>query len=201
MSEDVSITFWIDQPKAGAQEAAQPLWNHYFHQLVRLAYQRLRGAPRAAADEEDVALSAFRSFCAAAEKGRFPVLNDRADLWKLLVVITERKSLNLVRDQARLKRGGGSAPGDRTPQADAPNLVNVPGREPTPLFAAQMAEECKHLLDQLGDDTLRKLALDKMEGFTNEEIAARHALALRTVERKLGLIRSIWEQNLRKEQT
>jgi hypothetical protein len=36
-----------------------------------------------------------------------------------------------------------------------------------------------------------------MEGFTNDEIANRHALALRTVERKLGLIRRIWEQNLR----
>jgi DNA-directed RNA polymerase specialized sigma24 family protein len=191
MPDDASITFWIDKLKAGDPDAAQPLWNRYFQHLVSLAYQRLRGAPRAAADEEDVALSAFRSFCAAAEQGRFPVLNDRDDLWKLLVVITERKSLNLVRDQARLKRGGAmTAP-------DPPILADVPGREPTPLFAAQIAEECQRLFDQLENEILRKIARDKMEGFTNDEIANRHALALRTVERKLGLIRRIWEQNLR----
>lgn len=193
MSDDASITFWIDKLKAGDQDAAQPLWNRYFQHLVSLAYQRLRGSPRAAADEEDVALSAFTSFCAAAKQGRFPVLNDRDDLWKLLVVITERKSLNLVRDQARLKRGG------RVAAEDAPILKEIPGREPTPLFAAQIAEECQRLFDQLDNDILRRIACDKMEGFTNQEIAARHTLALRTVERKLGLIRRIWEQNLAKE--
>jgi DNA-directed RNA polymerase specialized sigma24 family protein len=193
MADDPSITFWIDKLKAGDQKAAQPLWNRYFQHLVRLAYQRLRGSARAAADEEDVALSAFRSFCAAAEQGRFPVLSDRDDLWKLLVVITERKSLNLVRDQARLKRGGGLT------AEDSPILANLVGGEPTPLFAAQMAEECQQLFDHLEDDILSKIAIDKMEGFTNQDIAARHGLALRTVERKLGLIRRIWEQQLSTE--
>src|SRR5262245_41964796 len=127
MASDASVTFWIDQLKAGAQEAAEPLWNRYFQQLVRLAYQRLHGASRAVADEEDVALSAFQSFCRAAEQGRFPKLNDRDDLWKLLVVITERKSLNLVRDQRRLKRGGGKVlqePAGADASGEAHGLAN-----------------------------------------------------------------------------
>lgn len=194
MADDSSVSIWIDKLKAGDQDAAQPLWNRYFQHLVRLAYQRLRTAARAVADEEDIALSAFNSFCAAAQKGRFPVLNDRDDLWKLLVVITERKAANLVRDQGRLKRGGAVQQVGSDP--DKGDIGGLPGREPTPLFAAQMAEQCQHLLDHLDDDILRKLALDKMEGFTNEEIACRHGIALRTVERKLGLIRRIWEQQL-----
>jgi DNA-directed RNA polymerase specialized sigma24 family protein len=59
-----------------------------------------------------------------------------------------------------------------------------------------MADECRRLLACLEDETLCKIALDKMEGFSNAEIAGRHGLALRTVERKLGLIRRIWEQNM-----
>jgi DNA-directed RNA polymerase specialized sigma24 family protein len=198
MPADASISFWIDQLKAGDQNAAQPLWDRYFQELVRLARQRLAGAARAVADEEDVALSAFTSFCKAAEAGRFPQLSDRDDLWRLLIVITERKALTQMRDQARLKRGGGAAhaaagmPATTTPQA--PDLGQVAGREPTPLFAALMAEQCERLLGALDSDILRAVALDKMEGFNNEEIATRRSLALRTVERKLALIRRIWEQ-------
>jgi len=191
MAADASITFWIDQLKAGDQQAAQPLWDCYFQKLVRVAFQRLQGAPRAMADEEDVALSAFKSFCLAAEAGRFPKLNDRDDLWKLLVTITERKALNLARDQRRLKRGSGQVNAAADGEED---LGNLPGREPTPLFAAIMVDECRRLLQQLDTDCLRHIAVDKMEGYANGEIAARQGLALRTVERKLGLIRRIWEQ-------
>lgn len=192
MSSAGSITFWLDQLKAGTPDAVQPIWNRYFAQLVRLARRRLEGAPRAAADEDDIALSAFKSFCHAVEKGRYPNLQDRDDLWKLLAVIAERKAFNLRRDQARLKRGGGMAAIDI--DGDMPGLGDLPGSEPTPFFAAVMAEECARLLALLGSETLRQVALDKMEGFGNEEIAGRRGMALRTVERKLALIRQMWEQ-------
>jgi hypothetical protein len=75
-----SVSDWIGQLKAGDERAAQRLWEDYFQRLVRLARARLQGVPRRAADEEDVALSAFDSFCRGAEAGRFPRLNDRDDL-------------------------------------------------------------------------------------------------------------------------
>ena len=56
-----------------------------------------------------------------------------------------------------------------------------------------MAEECRRLLDKLGDDQLRDIAVYKMEGYTNEEIAARLDCALTTVERRLRRIRKTWE--------
>src|SRR6516162_5737990 len=94
-----SITYWLHQLQAGDQEAAQELWNRYFQRLVGLARSKLRGAPRRVADEEDVALSAFDSFCRHAEQGRFPDLADRDGLWRLLVVMTSRKSAHLLRDE------------------------------------------------------------------------------------------------------
>src|SRR5262249_49912506 len=81
MSSPGSITCWINELKLGKRAAAQPLWEDYFQQLVARARRKLAGLPRRAADEEDVALSAFASFCRAAEKGRFPQVHDRHDLW------------------------------------------------------------------------------------------------------------------------
>jgi len=39
--------------------------------------------------------------------------------------------------------------------------------QPTPAFAAQVADECRHLLDDLADESLRTIAVWKMEGYTN----------------------------------
>jgi DNA-directed RNA polymerase specialized sigma24 family protein len=68
------------------------------------------------------------------------------------------------------------------------------GREPTPEFAAQVAEEYQLLLAQLSDPELEAVAVWKMEGYTNEEIAAKLDCTLRTVERKLRIIRGLWQR-------
>src|SRR5262245_43324907 len=57
-----SVTHWLGLLRAGDHAAAQPLWERYFSRLVGLARAKLQGLPRRAADEEDVALSAFDSF-------------------------------------------------------------------------------------------------------------------------------------------
>jgi DNA-directed RNA polymerase specialized sigma24 family protein len=195
-----SVTHWLHRLGDGDTAAAQPLWERYFDRLVHLAGQKLRGTPRRAADEEDVALSAFDSFCRGAAAGRFPQLRDRHNLWGLLVLITARKAVNLAQHEWRQNRGGGRVVGDATPpgaadssMADGP-LDRVVGREPTPAFAAQVAEEYRRLLDRLPDDDMRRIAVWKMEGYTNAEIAAKIDRAEVTVERRLNRIRKLWEQ-------
>ncbi len=185
-----SVTCWITQLRAGDRAAADPLWQRYFERLVALARVRLLQSPRRAADEEDVALSAFHSFCQAAERGRFAKLDDREDLWRLLVALTTRKAAHLLRDGTRLKRGGLS--GGRAAE-DAVDLDSLAAQEPGPEFIAEMAEQCRRLLDRLGDEMLRSVATWKMEGYTNEEIAVKLGCVPRTIERKLRLIRDIWE--------
>jgi DNA-directed RNA polymerase specialized sigma24 family protein len=185
MSSRGSVTHWISLLKAGEHAAAQPLWEAYCRRLAGLARRKLQAAPRRASDEEDVALSAFDSLCRGAGQGHFPQLRDRNDLWHLLVVITARKALQLARHECRQKRGGGKVINDA-------ELGAVVGQEPTPDFAAQVAEECRRLLDQLGDDQLRQIAVWKMEGHTNEEIASKLGCVARTVERRLEVIRTQW---------
>jgi DNA-directed RNA polymerase specialized sigma24 family protein len=176
--------------EAGDHAAAQPLWERYFQRLVDLARAKLQDRPRRAADEEDVALSAFDSFCRGLEHGRFPQLRDRNDLWKVLVVITARKALDLIEREARQKRGGSLR------VATPAELEQVVGAEPTPAFAAQVAEQYRWLLQRLGDDELRAVAVWKMEGYTVEEIAGKLGCAARSVERKLRVIRSIWAEEI-----
>src|SRR5216683_2720571 len=140
MSSAGSVTHWIGQLQAGNSAAAQPLWERYFQQLVHLARKKLQGSPRRAVDEEDVALSAFDSFCRAAENQRFPLLTDRDSLWRLLVVMTARKAVHEIRDERRLKRGGGhvldeTALGGDSPEDGEAGLDAVIGPEPTPDFA------------------------------------------------------------------
>jgi DNA-directed RNA polymerase specialized sigma24 family protein len=184
-----SVTNWFLALQGGNQEGAQKLWDRFSQRLLGLARKKLEDAPRRAADEEDVALSAFFSFCRGAEKGRFTQLQDRDDLWRLLVVITVRKAIDLHHHENRLKRGGPAAP-----QAGAPQLDDLLGREPTPELAAVMAEECGRLMSQLGDAELRSIALLKMEGYTDDEIGRQLGCARRTVQRRLRLIRQLWER-------
>jgi DNA-directed RNA polymerase specialized sigma24 family protein len=194
-----TVTNWIEGLRAGDEEAARLLWQRYFVRLTALARVRLRAAPRRAADEEDVALSAFDSFCRGAEQGKFPELLDRDNLWRLLVVITARKALGFIKRQGRQKRGGGAvldeAALDTPGAADADRgLDRVIGREPTPEFAVQVADELQGLLRLLYDDELKSVAQWKMEGFSNKEIAARTGRSLRSVERMLQVIRRVWTE-------
>ena len=196
-----SVSAWIGQLKGGDPVAAQKLWERYFRRLVELARKKLQGVLRRAADEEDVALSAFDSFCRGAAQGRFPRLDDRNDLWRLLVVLTARKACHLRRDESRQKRGGikvaalstGSSPAHPSPEPN-PDLEAVASREPSPEFAAEVAEECRRLLALLGDAELQSIALWRMEGHTTAEIAGRLECARSTVERRLRLIRSLWKE-------
>ena len=189
MPSDDAVTVWLGQLQAGDASAVRPLWERYFHRLVGLARARLRSAPRRAADEEDVALSTFDSFCRNAEAGRFPDLSDRDSLWRMLAAFTARKAAHHLRDTGRLKRGGGAATVDPSGVLDA-----VLARDPDPALAVEMADECERLLTALGDADLRRVAILRMDGHSVEEVAAAVGFAPRSVKRKLQLIRSIWER-------
>ena len=188
MSSAGSVTHWIDRLKAGDSLAAQRLWERYFPRIVALARQHLRSLARHAADEEDVALSAFDTFCRNAEQGRFPQLLDREGLWRLLVIITARKAAHHLRDENTQKRGGGAQ--------TTPVLEGLLSREPSPEFAAEFADECRRLLALLQDAELASVALQRLDGYTFEEIAQKLGYAPRSIKRKLRLIRNAWEKEL-----
>lgn len=193
---DDSISQWIHQIKAGDADAAGRLWDAYFERLSALARARIGRFPKRLADEEDVALSVFASLCRGAARGNFPKLSDRDNLWSLLAVITSRKVCDYMTAERARKRGGGEVAAASDLAGDSSNvncLDAVLSREPTPEMAAVFAEECERLLGKL-DPELRQLAIGKMDGLSNEELARDLDCGLRTVERRLRLIRQTWSE-------
>jgi RNA polymerase sigma factor (sigma-70 family) len=183
MPTDDNVSIWFQLIKEGDRQAVGPLLDRYFQQLMSLAASRLRGLAHLAGYEEDIALSAFKSLCLGAERGRYPKLEDRDELWRLLAVITIRKTIDLQR-RKRLEH-----------VHDGPDdLGAFLSREPSPEEVADMSERVSELLDGLGDPELRQIALWKVEGSSNEEIAAKLGCVERTVERKLQRIRLAWQE-------
>lgn len=192
-----SISHWITQLKDGDSVAVQNLWNRYSARLATLAEQRLKNAPKGIADEEDVAASVFHCLYRGAAAGRFENIKNRDDLWWLLLAITKQKVVDHVRRESAQKR---------SPRKNVPELGGLAsdnnsfildqlvGDEPTPEFLVSLEEEHQRLLGLLRDDRLRQIAVCRIEGFTVAEIARRLQISMRSIERKLQLIRSIWSQ-------
>jgi DNA-directed RNA polymerase specialized sigma24 family protein len=183
MAAEDSVTCWLTLLKAGDERAAQNLWDRYFPQLIHLAQARLTGIRGPEANPEDVAVSVLATVLRRTRDGCFPRLADRTNLWKLLVVITARKAATVAGKV--LRRPAGSSEG----------LEEIIGTDPTPEFAAQVAEEYRLLLERLPDDSrkLRAVANWKMEGYTNEEIAGKLGRSVARVEHRLQQIRHYWD--------
>ena len=75
-------------------------------------------------------------------------------------------------------------------------LIEVIGDEPTPEMVLMLSESLEQLLSKLGGGQLRDLAVGKMQGFSNAELATQFECSERTIERRLHLIRETCQQEL-----
>jgi RNA polymerase sigma factor (sigma-70 family) len=201
MVTDQSVSQWIVHLKEGHGEAVQLLWRRYALRLVELARRRLKDAPKRMADEEDIAQSVFHSLCRGAAAGRFENIQNRDDLWWLLLAITKQKVTDHLRREMAQKRGAGRVQPESGLTGDADDstgfaLDRLIGEAPTPEFAVMLAEQHERLLRLLRDDRLRRIATSRIEGFTVPEIAEDLHVSTRSVERKLQLIRGVWSKEL-----
>jgi RNA polymerase sigma factor (sigma-70 family) len=180
-----SITRLMRAVQDGSNSAVRPLLETYFDRLVHLASKRLQNMPGLCGYDEDLALRSFHSVYRRLRDPARPLeLAGRDDLWRLLATRTISRAIDLIR-----RHRPAEVPGNQ----DVTELLN---REPTPEEAAEVADECQRLLDSLQDPELRQIALWKVEGYTNEEIAAQLDCVPRTIERKLSRIRLLWKHEL-----
>jgi len=199
---DGSVTVWLRDLRTGDEEAARKLWRRYFERMADVARQRL-AANTGAFDAEDVASSAFRVFCQAIREGKYDALSRESGLWQLLTVTTKRKAADQLKTRNAIRRGGRG----RLPSAENPGYRRIPieldtltGEIDDPHFIAMMADECRRLLRLLDDEELETVAIRRMEGFGNEEIAAELGYSRRTIQRILVVIKEIWQGELAKVQ-
>jgi RNA polymerase sigma factor (sigma-70 family) len=184
-----SISLWIRKLKEGDAQAAQGLWKRYYRRLVGLARMKLHDSPRAVTDEEDVVQNAFTSFVLRAQKGLFPDLRDRENLWPLLVLITARKATNQRKHEKRVKRGAGRVRNEAVDDSEGAEFAQVIADEPSPEEAVAFFDELEKFMDALEDPSQRLILLWKLQDRTNPEMARHLNCSLSAVERKLRAIR------------
>ena len=192
-----SVSQLIANLQKGDADAAQCLWDRYFEELVKFARERLGATPRQTKDEEDIALSVFDSFCRGAKAGRLAGLKDRHELWWTLLAITRRKVVDQFRGNNRQAHGLIITKPATDVKADPKtgekfDLNLILDETPGPDLLLQLDEEWQRLLSLLRDDTLRRIACWRIEGYSILEIAAKLHVLPRSVGRKLSLIRSTW---------
>jgi DNA-directed RNA polymerase specialized sigma24 family protein len=189
-----SVTRIIQRLKEDDSQAAAEIWARFFSRLLPLARGKLQALSDRAPDEEDILVSVFDRFFRAAREDRFARLNDRDDLWQILLMLTDRRVAEQYRKSHAQKRGGGEVRslGDVAPSDQ--ELRELADHEPTPEFVAAFNDNLARALSRLADGKLREVALLKLEGFENREIAARLDIGLSSVERKLRVIREAWQQ-------
>jgi DNA-directed RNA polymerase specialized sigma24 family protein len=179
-----TVSDWIRAVKdstdrSEVEAAVDALWDRYFDPLVRLARSRLRRSGRGHAGEEDVALSAIKSFYNLAVQKRYKRLECRDDLWRILATIAARKAGRLTRRRPMLAIDESAAAGLADSRAGAD-------------FVRSLTVEAEDFLRLLPDDTFRRIALMRLHGYTNREIADGIGCCVKTVEYKLTHIRKTW---------
>lgn len=199
MTIDDSVSQWIASLKSQDSEAAKKLWDRFSVQLVSLARRRLDSIPPGITDEEDIAQSVFASVWRGAIAGRLNDVMNRDSLWAVLIALTKRKVVDHIRRETAHKRGAGSVLSESSLASDIHNTFTLDwliGELPTPDFMLALAEENNRLLAMLRDDRMRDIAMKRIEGYAVSEIADNLGISVRSVERKLQLIRTSWAKEL-----
>jgi len=192
-----SPTYWLPALQQGDDQAADRLWQEYFVKIVRLAKRRMEGLRLRAADEEDIALSAMNSFCRMAQNREEPIA-DSQELWRLLATIVKRKVNKERQYQFAAKRqehrlvgeSGISPPRSDDEKENRNDLAQLPGRDPSPELAVELAETWERILEL---PQAKEIVLLKYDGYSNSEIAEKMGCSTRTVQRAVEKIKKEWE--------
>lgn len=198
MEDHGSVSELIHKLNEPDSQYEHELWDRCIEELIRTAKRKLKGLPRRAVDEEDVAILAFNAFLSGQKEGRFKRLASREDLWQVLTMLAERNAIKLMRAGLAKKRGEGNVRGesvfanwDSIRQNGLDAVVEV-----RPEFTDVFVNVVREMLGAATDKVSEAIALKRMEGYTNEEIATQMGISVATVERKFKFLRDRLEKRL-----
>lgn len=178
-------------------------WKRYRARLLGFIRKTLGVGKSRFYDEDDLVQITFENFFNGIVDGRIDDWG-RRDPWPLLAVIARRKMVDCFHYEHRRKRGNGrvqnesSLPRTNGSAAERPlsQLVVDPA---TPMADVIWEERYGRLLDKLNDASLRRVAVLKVDGYKNEEIAELMNCSRATVCRRLSTIRNLWRDDFKDE--
>ena len=194
-----SVTGWIEGLKSNNPDAQRQIWKRFVERLVSYANRKLNGVTCGMVDANDIANMAFQNFFEKSPE-EFASLVDRNDLWKILCMLAERRAIDALRKNSALKNGSNQVvyeSGLGLSDSDKQRTFDqFPGNQVPPDFQLILSEEVEQRLDSLRTDLQRRIAIEKMQGLTNHEIAQKLSISLRSVERKLNMIRNAFQSKM-----
>jgi RNA polymerase sigma factor (sigma-70 family) len=198
MTEASSISLLLQNMRQGDEAALAALHNRCWPWMVERARRRLGRLPLPV-EPEDIVQNALVRFIRCVQNGRVPRLASPSDLFALLTCLIVRsvateaqRYLNTAKRNVN-QQVTESALDDATRGSWIHGMQSIPSKERTPLEEAVLNDCYQHYLAGL-PHALRAVAERHMAGATNREIARELKLAERTIERKLALVRSRWQE-------
>jgi len=192
-SDPGSISEVIAQNSKLDEDAAQLLWDRFFENLCRFANKKIYRRHKRLLDPEDIAGSAMFALIDGIKNGRFHSVTNRDELWQMLVMIAARKAINRARYLDRDKRGGDRVKGNSGLNGRRfDQLAKYVESSDDPAKYVELEMTCGELLAALPDDKFRQIALMRLAGFSNREIGLKFECSTRTIDRKLAIIREVW---------
>ena len=188
-----TISFWVRELQTGNRAAASVLWERYKIPLTQFGRSLLDSRVRRTFDENDFASVSFHRFLQVLERGTTREIQSREQAWRLLSKIAKNLMLDEVDAQQAQKRGGGKIHGDSL-------FFSREWGQEEGLWGTAIEESClidteefHQFLDGLGDATLKAIALALFQGVPKAVIASSSSVSVRTVERKLVLLKRLWD--------
>ena len=178
-------------------DEAERIWQKFFPRLMRFAKTRITHLRTGAFDEEDIALSAIKSFFRCMEAGKYQAIEGDDELWRLLVTITSRKITAQLRRQMAAKRANEhteSVFGDADGAHDsfAPGLAQVMDKRNLPESTSAVINACEEMLGLLTNEMVKRTAIMRLEGYSNQEIAAELQCSVARVKQRVAKAKQVW---------
>lgn len=180
------------------------LFDQYYPRVLDVARASVRGADRRVFDEEDIANEAFSEFYAGLADGRFSSLKGADELWAMLICITRRRAIDMLRHVTAARRKPDQLRGESLFAFNSIRDVSTnqgvgKGQKASDIATVDSDEEVEHFLKFLeawdSEGFLAPVARLKLDGRTNPQIAEEQNRSLRAVERAMQKIRNLWQQH------
>lgn len=169
--------------------------------LLEIIKYQLRGINPGHFDEQDIAQTVMRTLLRMIREGSNNVPEEGKEMLRFLTGIArhklsdrQRKHFSKKNNEGKLIQGSALASGAeaRTIGLDEIGITDISQSE----TARQIVDDLEELLTKLDRNDLKLLVQWALEGLTQKEMAERLGCALRTIEKKWQLIKTIAVKHL-----
>jgi RNA polymerase sigma factor (sigma-70 family) len=202
---DETTTIIVNKIAAGDRMALDEFVHRYNWKMVRMAdrYMRRLRAHLVTCHAEDAVNDTLAKLYRRAIDGELPCVESSVEFWRMFFSMLKDEIRGALAHDAAIKRGGPGAHrsrdqsrlgGNSRPWREGLSLDDLSVDEvyallPPSRDLALIEGEIEEFLQHLDDPLTRKIAVLKLQSYTNEQIAELLELNERTIERKLVALR------------